>query len=78
MVLCATSIAAASPAVAALWRLTASWPSKMSPQHRYPVTEHLTDSTILVPMYHAMTEGEVDRVCEAIDEAAKSPTTDDL
>ena len=38
-----------------------------------PVTEYLTDSTILVPMYHAMTLGEVDRVCDAIRAAESTP-----
>ncbi len=31
-----------------------------------PVTEELTSNTILLPMYHDMTEDELDQVCEAI------------
>ena len=31
-----------------------------------PVTEQLTNNTILLPMYHDMTEGELDQVSEAI------------
>ncbi len=38
-----------------------------------PVTERLTDSTLILPMYHTMTAEELDRVVDSIVTAARAP-----
>jgi len=34
-----------------------------------PVTERLNDQTLILPLFHQMTEGEIDRVCSALSSA---------
>jgi dTDP-4-amino-4,6-dideoxygalactose transaminase len=36
-----------------------------------PVTEHLTDNTLILPVFHQMTDAQQDRVIEAVREAAR-------
>ena len=37
-----------------------------------PVTERLNDQTLILPLFHQMTDGELTRVCEALRAAGKS------
>ena len=38
-----------------------------------PVTEHLTDSTLILPVFHQMTDHELERVVEVLRSAARRP-----
>ena len=37
-----------------------------------PMTERLTDNTLILPVYHQMSEGELARVIDAVTTAARS------
>jgi perosamine synthetase len=44
------------------------------PHGNLPVTEALAEQTLILPMYHTMTEDEQDRVVEALHDAAVAPS----
>ena len=55
-----------SPRAAGSWRRTASPPTRAPPHAPLPVTEHLTDSTLILPVFHQMSESEQSRVVDAL------------
>ena len=55
-----------SPRAAASWRRTASPPTRAATHAPLPVTERLTDSTLILPVFHQMPESEQSRVIDAL------------
>lgn len=39
---------------------------ELAPEGSLPVTEHLTDSTLILPLYHTLTEADQDRVIDVL------------
>ena len=58
--------ARASPRGAASWRRTASRRTRATPHAPLPVTERLTDNTLILPLFHQMSESEQARVIDAL------------
>ena len=54
-----------SPRVGASWPHTGSRPTGTCP-HTLPVTEHLTDTTLILPLYHQLDEASQDRVIDVL------------
>ena len=59
-----------SPPGAGSWRRTASRPSPACQVEPLPNTDYLTDNSIILPLYHQMTEADIERVATAVAAAA--------
>jgi dTDP-4-amino-4,6-dideoxygalactose transaminase len=61
----------ASPPGAASWPRTSSRRTRTSPRRPLPATERLTRDSLILPLFHTMTEAQQDRVVAALSEQAR-------